>query len=110
MTAGSRDFLRKLFETLVARCMKEGVVGGEAFAVDASVIVADAHRRRSVAKAEDLDPTSSRAVAEYLSVLNEATPISPTYSAALRPAVYARDRLPVLNRLRAANSLCQSGQ
>jgi hypothetical protein len=30
--------------------MKEGIVGGEAFAVDASIIVADAHRRRSVGK------------------------------------------------------------
>jgi hypothetical protein len=41
-------------------------------AVDASMIVADAHRRRGVAKIEDLDPTSSRAVAEYLSVLDDA--------------------------------------
>ena len=59
------------------------------------MIVADAHRRRSVAKVEDLDPTSSRAVAEYLSVLDDAafggaTPvepkaISPTDPAALRP-------------------------
>jgi len=85
--------------------MKEGIVGGEAFAVDASMIVADAHRRRGVAKVEDLDPTSSRAVAEYLSVLDDAafggaTPvepkaISPTdpaarYTAAAdKPAVYA---------------------
>ena len=66
------DLLRKLFETVVARCIKEGIVGGEAFAVDASMIVADAHRRRGVAKVEDLDPTSSRAVAEYLSVLDDA--------------------------------------
>ena len=76
------DLLRKLFETVVARCIKERIVGGEAFAVDASIIVADAHRRRSVAKAEDLDPTSSRAVAEYLSVLDDAafggsTPVEP---------------------------------
>jgi len=28
------------------------------------------HRRRGLAKVEDLDPTSSRAVAEYLSVLD----------------------------------------
>ena len=42
------DLLRKLFETVVARCMKEGIVGGEAFAVDASMIVADAYRRRGV--------------------------------------------------------------
>jgi hypothetical protein len=33
------DLLRKLFETVVARCMKDGLVGGEAFAVDASMIV-----------------------------------------------------------------------
>ena len=52
--------------------MKERLVGGEAFAVDASMIVADAYRRRGVAKVEDLDPTSSRAVAEYLSVLDDA--------------------------------------
>ena len=66
------DLLRKLFETVVARCIKERRVGGEAFAVDASMIVADAHRWRGVAKVEDLDPTSSRAVAEYLSVLDDA--------------------------------------
>jgi transposase len=99
------DLFRKLFETVVARCIKEGIVGGEAFAVDASMIVADAYRRRGVAKVEDLDPTSSRAVAEYLSVLDDAafggaTPvepksISPTdpaarYTAAAdTPAVYA---------------------
>jgi hypothetical protein len=46
------------------------------------MIVADAHRRRSVAKVEDLDPTCSRAVAEYLSVLDDAafggaTPVEP---------------------------------
>src|SRR5262252_8710113 len=66
------NLLRKLFETVVARCMKERLVGGEAFAVDASMIVADAHRRRGVAKGEDLDPTSSRAVAEYLTALDDA--------------------------------------
>jgi hypothetical protein len=44
---------------------------GEAFAVDASMIVADAHRCRAVAKVEDLDPTSGRGVAEYLSVLDD---------------------------------------
>ena len=97
--------LRKLFETVVARYIREGVVGGEAFAVDASMIVADAYRRRGVSKIEDLDPTSSRAVAEYLFVLDDAafggaTPvepksISPTdpaarYTAAAdTPAVYA---------------------
>ena len=85
------DLLRKLFETVVARCMKEGIVGGEAFAVDASIIVADAHRRRGIAKIEDLDPTSNRAVAEYLSVLDDAafggaTPIEPKVISPTDPA------------------------
>ena len=85
------DLLRKLFETVVARCMKEGIVGGEAFAVDASIIVADAHRRRGVAKIEDLDPTTSRAVAEYLSVLDDAafggaTPVEPKTISPTDPA------------------------
>jgi transposase len=38
------DLLRKLFETVVERCMAEGVVGGTAFAVDASLIAADANK------------------------------------------------------------------
>jgi hypothetical protein len=85
------DLLRKLFETVLVRCMKEGVVGGEAFAVDASIIVADAHRRRGVAKIEDLVPTSSRAVAEYLSVLDDAafggaTPVEPKAISSTDPA------------------------
>ncbi len=41
------DLLRKLFETVVARCMKDRLVGGEAFGVDASMIVVNAHRRRA---------------------------------------------------------------
>ena len=72
--------------------MREGIVGGEGFAVDASVIVADAHRRRGVAKIEDLDPTS-RAVAEYLSVLDDAafggaTPVESKSTSPTDPARY----------------------
>src|SRR6202046_3507558 len=48
------DLLRKLFETVVACCMKEGIVGGEAFAVDASLIKADANRQRCVPGEEGL--------------------------------------------------------
>src|SRR6202041_3389027 len=75
----------------VARCMEEGIVGGGAFAVDASIIVADAHRRRGVAKVEDLVPTSSRAIAEYLSVLDDAafsgaTPVEPKVISPTDPA------------------------
>ena len=57
------DLLRKLFEKVVARCMREGLVGGEGFAVDASMIAADAHRQRGVAKNRELDTDEpSRAV------------------------------------------------
>src|SRR4051794_24342375 len=37
------DLLRKLFELTVTRCIAEGLVGGERFAVDASMIKADAN-------------------------------------------------------------------
>jgi transposase len=42
------DILRHLFETVVQRCLQEGLVGGEGFAVDASLIAADANKQRSV--------------------------------------------------------------
>ena len=35
------DILRHLFEAILERCMQEGLVGGEGFAVDASLIAAD---------------------------------------------------------------------
>lgn len=40
------DLLRELFETTVRRCIDEGLVGGEGFAVDASLIKADANKQR----------------------------------------------------------------
>ena len=63
------DLLRELFETVVRRCMAEGLVGGKGFAVDASLIVADAHRQRGVDKPDQLDPEANRAVAEYFATL-----------------------------------------
>jgi transposase len=39
------NILRHLFEMVVRRCMAEGLVGGEGFAVDASLIQADASAR-----------------------------------------------------------------
>src|SRR5215470_8795640 len=35
------DAFRYVFETVVSRCIKEGLVGGEGFAVDATLIAAD---------------------------------------------------------------------
>jgi transposase len=77
------DLLRKLFEMTVERCMREGLVGAEGFAVDASLIRADVHRQRSVPGEEGLPPEAAgRAVAEYLEVLDDAafggaTPVEP---------------------------------
>ena len=42
------DILRQLFEEVVCGCMKAGLIGGEGFAVDASVIEADASRFQRV--------------------------------------------------------------
>ncbi|MEA3388115.1 MAG: IS1182 family transposase [Pseudomonadota bacterium] len=70
------DLLRKLFEAVVRRCMAEGLVGGDGFAVDASLIRADANRQRSADGAEDVDweelATTRRSVREYLDTLDEA--------------------------------------
>ena len=69
------DLLRKLFETVVRRCMVEGLVGGDGFAVDASLIRADANRQRSAEGAEEVDweelATTRRSVREYLETLDE---------------------------------------
>jgi transposase len=46
------DAFRHVFETVVGRCIKEELVGGEGFAVDASLIAADANKQRSVSSAE----------------------------------------------------------
>ena len=68
------DILRHLFETVVERCLREGLVGGEGFAVDASLIAADANKQRSVPgdewRADAVDP--GRAVREYLATLDDA--------------------------------------
>jgi transposase len=67
------DVLRHVFEIVVRRCMAEGLVGGEGFAVDASVIKADSNRESGVQGAEGLDPVwSRRAVREHLMVLDDA--------------------------------------
>src|SRR5712664_1888210 len=86
------DLLRQLFETVVRRCMAEGLVGGEGFAVDASLIAADANRQRCVPGAEGLPPeAASRAIDEYLAVLDDAafgaaTPVTPKFISPADPA------------------------
>ncbi|HJP98015.1 MAG TPA: IS1182 family transposase [Rhodanobacteraceae bacterium] len=69
------DTLRFVFEKVLARCLAEGLVGGEGFAVDASVVRADASRQRGVPGTDvAFDRTSSlaRPVREYLEALDAA--------------------------------------
>src|ERR1700734_327283 len=86
------DLLRELFETVVRRCMSEGRVGGEGFAVDASLIKADANKQRSVPGDEGLPPgAASRAISEYLAVLDDAafgaaSPVVPKFISPADPA------------------------
>jgi transposase len=67
------DLLRRVFETVLQRCIHEGLVGGESFAVDASLIKADANRQNGIEGEKGLPPeTTGRAVEEYLAVLDDA--------------------------------------
>jgi transposase len=60
-------------ESDLRRCIREGLVGGEAFAVDASLIKADANRQNGVEGEKGLPPeVTGRAVKEYLAVLDDA--------------------------------------
>jgi transposase len=70
------DILRRLFEAVVERCLREGLVGGDGFAVDASLIAADANKHRSLPSSEwktaDIGPDACRAAREYLATLDDA--------------------------------------
>src|SRR3954468_17038925 len=68
---------RPVFERVVAACIAAGLVGGEGFAVDASLIAADANKQRSI-PGKDWDKNrapekASRAVKEYMATLDAAT-------------------------------------
>jgi transposase len=86
------DLLRRVFETVVHRSLEEGLVGGEGFAVDGSLIKADANRQRGVEGDRWAAPEkSSRAVEEYLAVLDDAafgaaTPVTPKFVSPADPA------------------------
>ena len=73
---------RHLFEVVLQRCMAEGLVQGEGFATDASIIKANAQRQRGLAS-EEIDwhdpKQATRPVQEYLTALEEAdTTTNPT--------------------------------
>ena len=73
---GNSAIFRSVFERVVGACIGAGLVGGEGFAVDASLIAADANKRRSIPGSEwnkELYAQQvSRATKEYLATLNDA--------------------------------------
>lgn len=89
------DVFRRMFERVVEACIAAGLVGGEGFAVDASLIAADANKQRSIAGQDwrrHRDPErSSRAVKEYLATLDDtawgaATDVVPKFVSPSDPA------------------------
>ena len=107
------ELLRHLFETTVARCISEGLLSGQRFAVDASLIEADANKQNSTPK-EDWDHSAinsadaPRAVKEYLDVLDDAafgaaSEVEPKFTSHSDPAsqclsVIVYNHLPVIDR------------
>jgi IS5 family transposase len=97
------DVFRRVFERVVAACIKADLVGGTGFAVDASLIAADANKCRSMPGDEwsvalkahqdgAIDPTTvERAVQDYLANLDSpawgaASDVVPKFVAPADPA------------------------
>src|ERR1700756_4725382 len=70
------DALRRVFEGVVAKCIATGLVGGEGFSIDASLIRADVDKKKRTPGDRPISwPTAeeaSRAVREYLTALDAA--------------------------------------
>lgn len=90
------DLFRHVFENVVTRCIEEGLVSGQRFAVDASLIEADTNRQNSTSKEEwkpeAINPAEApRAVCEYLAKLDDAafgaaTTVQPKFTSHSDPA------------------------
>jgi transposase len=70
------DALRRVFERVVGLCIAAGLVGGEAFSIDASLIKADVDKKKRAPGDQPIKwPTpeeASHAVREYLAALDAA--------------------------------------
>jgi transposase len=86
------DLFRRLFEEILARCIAEGLVGGETFGADASLIKADASRYTKVEFAGwSAADAANRATREYIATLDDAafgaaTPVKPKAISPADPA------------------------
>jgi transposase len=74
------DVLRMMFDTVVTRCIEEGLVRGEGFAIDASFVRADVSRQRAEHSPVDWTPSKvqTRPVKEYLDVLEQDATLNRT--------------------------------
>lgn len=81
------DAFRFVFETVLRRCMTEGLVQGEGFAIDASIIKADANRAGKASISEVAQwrqgTQCSRAVREYLEAVEATNPVADDASEAM---------------------------
>jgi transposase len=70
------DALRRVFEGVVAMCIAAGLVGGEAFSIDASLIKADVDKKKRAPGNQPIAwpkvEEASHAVREYLAALEAA--------------------------------------
>jgi transposase len=68
---------RVLFDDVVGQCRNAGLVGGEGFAVDGSLICGDAGRGRRVESVDVIRevPTPARPVRDYLQALDAGNPV-----------------------------------
>lgn len=84
------EAFRFVFESVVRQCMSEGLVRGEGFAIDASVVRADANRQRGVSGDTLIDwgdpDTQNRPVREYLQALDADTVVPPKNVSLTDPA------------------------
>ena len=70
------EALRQVFEGVVAKCIAAGLVGGEGFSIDASLIKADVDKKKRMPGDQPISwpktEEASRAVREYLTALDAA--------------------------------------
>jgi transposase len=98
----NHDVFRAVFERVVSSCIKAGLVGGKGFAVDASLIAADANKCRSTPGDEwshDIDPTTQGAPCGTI------WPISTSLPGVLQPR-WCRSSLPPPIRRHNGPALC----
>jgi IS5 family transposase len=99
------DLLRQVFEAVVRACMDAGLIKGEGFAIDASVIEADASRYHGKAPGDidwSLPERQTRAAAEFLGGLEDEDPDA---SRKLPKAISATHAPPGLRRRTNVSSL-----